>query len=206
MVIMWCFLVLVLIVVLLNVTVITACALRRFDKPMVRYIAVTSMVDTYWGAFGMGSYTYNITVGPRFMFFADCVSQMFFRHVFLLGQFLMITVMYVDRHCAVFWPYTYATWTARRNGTSETLTLVWCVAVLFALVFPVAATRLSFCTDPVVIKGTSCIYGVFSKAACNDRFLQNTLTACVLYFFMGQSALVVVYLTWCILRMCRRAI
>ena len=196
--ILWTFGIFVFLGVFLNGLVVTACTLRCFDKPMITYIAVASVVDTFWGVTGMTSYTYSMTVGPKLVRFADCLTQMFFLHVALMGQFLVISLMYVDRHCAIFWPYTYANWTAKRSGPFKTLAVVWSLAVVFALVFVVAAMWLKFC-DAI------CYYGMVSTAACSNKRTPNIVTGTVLYLVVGHSAVVAAFSTCCIIRKCRKA-
>uniref|UniRef100_UPI00359023CA olfactory receptor 52N2-like n=1 Tax=Myxine glutinosa TaxID=7769 RepID=UPI00359023CA len=202
--ILWTFGVLVFFGVFLNGLVVTACGLRCFDKPMVTYIAVASVVDIFWGVTGMTSYTYSMTIGPKLMRFADCLTQMFFLHVALMGQFLVISLMYVDRHCAIFWPFTYAHWTAKRSGPFKTLAVVWFLAVALGLVFVVAATWLNFCSSTVVINDAICYYGMVSTAACGNKRIPNTVTGVVLYLVVGHSAVVAAFSTCCIIRKCRK--
>uniref|UniRef100_A0A8C4NHB2 G-protein coupled receptors family 1 profile domain-containing protein n=1 Tax=Eptatretus burgeri TaxID=7764 RepID=A0A8C4NHB2_EPTBU len=201
----WLFLAIMLISVFFNFAVISACFYRRFNSPMLLYIALASIADTFWGIVGVSSF-FNSTIASRLdITFKECLVQMFCLYFSLFQQFFTTWMMYVDRHWAIFWPYSYVALVANKGGAAKFATIVWAIGLLLSISFVAAATQLVFCNTTVVIPDFICAFFPLAKSSCGNSYLPSTYTITLLFLVIGLTGFTVMYSTWCIVRKCRKS-
>uniref|UniRef100_UPI00358FF236 olfactory receptor 51I2-like n=1 Tax=Myxine glutinosa TaxID=7769 RepID=UPI00358FF236 len=189
--------------ILLNVGIVAACFSRRFDKPMLVYIALCSLSDVSWGITGMSFYISSALLRRRQITFVSCLFEMFCLYFTLLQQFLTIFIMYIDRHWAIFWPYTYLAMVANKGGALKLAALVWVFGLLLSLVYPVVTSHMVFCNHVLLLSDVTCVFGPVEKASCGQSNLFVILTAIIMYSVFALTGVTATYSTWCIIRKCR---
>uniref|UniRef100_A0A8C4Q2F6 G-protein coupled receptors family 1 profile domain-containing protein n=1 Tax=Eptatretus burgeri TaxID=7764 RepID=A0A8C4Q2F6_EPTBU len=203
--ILWVFTAIMCFSIVLNLGIIMACFSRRFDKPMLLYIALCSVSDLSWGITGISYYLSSALLQQREITFISCLFEMFCLYFTLLQQFLTIFIMYIDRHWAIFWPYTYVALIANKGGALKLAAVVWIIGLVLSLVYPIVTAHMVFCNDVVVLSDVTCVFGPVEKASCRQSNLFVILTAIIMYSVFGLTGLTATYSTWCIIRKCRNS-
>uniref|UniRef100_A0A8C4Q534 G-protein coupled receptors family 1 profile domain-containing protein n=1 Tax=Eptatretus burgeri TaxID=7764 RepID=A0A8C4Q534_EPTBU len=183
----------------LNSGVMAACFYRRFNSPMLLYIALTSIANTSWGIVGISSFMISFILSGQEISFSKCLFQMFCIHISNIQQFFNMWLMYVDRHWAIFHPYSYVALIANKGGALKLATVVWTIG------FVAAATQLVFCNTTVVIPDFTCAFFPLVKSSCGNSYLPSTYTITVLFLVIGLLGFTVMCSTWCIVRKCRKS-
>uniref|UniRef100_UPI00358FED96 olfactory receptor 51L1-like n=1 Tax=Myxine glutinosa TaxID=7769 RepID=UPI00358FED96 len=191
--------------VLSNITVISACFSRRFNSPMLLYITLASIADTSWGIVGISSLVSRIILSRQEITFSECLLQLFCLHISNFQQFITMWLMYVDRHWAIFYPYSYVALIANKGGAYKLAALVWTIGLLLSISFDVVATQLEFCNTTVMIPDAVCAISTIAKSSCRNSDSANMYTVCTMYLLCGITGFTAIYSTWCIVRKCRRS-
>uniref|UniRef100_UPI00358FC600 olfactory receptor 56B34-like n=1 Tax=Myxine glutinosa TaxID=7769 RepID=UPI00358FC600 len=155
----------------LNAVIIAACFYRRFNSPMIMYIALSSLADTLWG----------------------------------VVQFLTTWLMYVDRHWAIFWPYSYVSLMVNKGGAVKLVIVVLTIGLLLSVSYAVVPTTMVYCNYSIVVPDVICASSPVARSACgnvNPSLIHSLFFQYVVYGLTGFTA---VYSTWCIVHKCRKS-
>uniref|UniRef100_A0A8C4QIS4 G-protein coupled receptors family 1 profile domain-containing protein n=1 Tax=Eptatretus burgeri TaxID=7764 RepID=A0A8C4QIS4_EPTBU len=196
-------LVLVPLIVLLNITVLTACALSRFHKPMVVYISFSTVADTLWTLLCVGMFVNGLLAGQQRLMFYKCLVQLFCIELLYIEQGVMLLLIDIDRFWAIFWPYSYTTQMARKRKSLYIVGLATILPVLIISSYPVMVSALSFCVKEVIIADVFCFMDQVLVAACGRTQLPAVMMMCVWLFVDIITATSIIYSTVKILRMFR---
>ena len=79
----------------LNAVIIAACFYRRFNSPMLLYIALSSLADTSWGVVVISCFFSRIIARRKIISFHECLFQLFSIHCTVFQQSLTTWLMYV---------------------------------------------------------------------------------------------------------------
>jgi len=204
-VLLWIFTSIAFLSLLLNAGIIMSCASRRFHKPMLLYISISSLADACWGIVGV-SCVLNNTLAHRIeITFAECLWQMFCLEFALVHQFLSTWIMYVDRHCAVFWPYTYIALMASRRDALKLVFLVEILGVFLSISSPMVTMYLEFCNDSVTVHDSACLATTVTRSSCETSSTASTFGGIVLSFVFSLTGFTALYSTCCIIWKCRNS-
>ena len=140
----------------LNAVIIAACFYRRFNSPMLLYIALSSLADTILGVVGISSFFSRIIVRREIISFNECLFQLFSIHFTVFQQFLTTWLMYVDRHWAIFWPYSYVAMMVNKGGAVKLVIVVLTIGLLLSVSFVVVPTTMVYCNYSVVVRDVGC--------------------------------------------------
>uniref|UniRef100_A0A8C4WZW2 G-protein coupled receptors family 1 profile domain-containing protein n=1 Tax=Eptatretus burgeri TaxID=7764 RepID=A0A8C4WZW2_EPTBU len=203
--VLFLFMTIMLISIFFNLGVIIACFYRRFNSPMLLYIALASIADTSWAISGMSSIL-NSTIASRTeLSFSECLFQMFCIHISNFQQSLTTLLMYIDRHWAIFYPYSYVALIANKGGALKLATLVWTIGLMLSISFVAVATQLVFCNTTVLIPDAICAISTIAKSSCGNYYFRTTYPVSVLYLVYSITGFTAMYSTWCIVRKCRKS-
>uniref|UniRef100_A0A8C4RER5 G-protein coupled receptors family 1 profile domain-containing protein n=1 Tax=Eptatretus burgeri TaxID=7764 RepID=A0A8C4RER5_EPTBU len=191
--------------ILSNLVVIAACFHRRFNSPMLLYIALASIADTSWGIVGISSLVNSTIISRQEISFSECLFQMFCLHFSNFQQFFTMWLMYIDRHWAIFHPYSYVALISNKGGALKLATLVWTIGWLLSISFVVVAMQLVFCNITVVIPDAICAISTVAKSSCGNSDFPNMYSVSVLYLVCSVTGFTAMYSTWCIIRKCRKS-
>ena len=189
----------------LNFGVIMACLYNRCNTPMLLYIAISSLSDTFWGIVGVSCTFKRVITLRQVMSFNECLVQIFFTYFTLFMQFLTTWLMYVDRHWAIFHPYSYVALMANRGGAVQLAIVVSLLGLLLSISYVVTTTRLIFCSLSLVVKDVCCNASVVAKSSCGNVYFLILLSLSGLYFVYGLTGLTALYSTYCIVRKCHKS-
>uniref|UniRef100_A0A8C4QGQ6 G-protein coupled receptors family 1 profile domain-containing protein n=1 Tax=Eptatretus burgeri TaxID=7764 RepID=A0A8C4QGQ6_EPTBU len=204
-VLLWIFTSIAFLSLLLNAGIIMSCASRRFHKPMLLYISISSLADACWGIVGVSCVLSNTLVHRIEITFAECLWQMFWLEFTLVHQFLSTWIMYVDRHCAVFWPYTYVALMANRRGTLKLVFLVEILAVFLSISYPVVTIYLEFCNESVIVQDSTCLFTTLARSSCESSSVASASIVIVFSFVFGLTGFTALYSTCCIIWKCHNS-
>uniref|UniRef100_A0A8C4Q2J0 G-protein coupled receptors family 1 profile domain-containing protein n=1 Tax=Eptatretus burgeri TaxID=7764 RepID=A0A8C4Q2J0_EPTBU len=189
----------------LNAAIIAACFYRRLHSPMLLYIALSSLADTLWGVVGISSYFSRIIARREIISFNECLFQLFSIHCTLFQQFLTTWLMYVDRHWAIFWPYSYVALMVNKGGTVKLVIVVLTIGLLLSVSYVVVPTTMVYCNYSVVVRDVICASSPVARSACgnvNPSLIHSLFFQYLVYGLTGFTAL---YSTWCIVRKCSKS-
>ena len=204
-VVLWVFTIIMCISIILNFGVIMACLYNRFSSPMLLYIALSSLADTCLGIVGVSCYLSAIVGLRHVISFSECLFQIFCLYSASFQQFLTTWLMYVDRHCAIFWPYSYVALIANKGGAVKLAIVVWSFGVFVSISFLVVATQLVFCDVAVVVKDAFCSISPVAKSACGNAYFSIIYSITAAYVVYGLTGLTALVSTWCIVQKCRKS-
>uniref|UniRef100_A0A8C4NJL4 G-protein coupled receptors family 1 profile domain-containing protein n=1 Tax=Eptatretus burgeri TaxID=7764 RepID=A0A8C4NJL4_EPTBU len=176
----------------LNAAIITACFYRRLHSPMLLYIALSSLADT-------------IIARCKIISFNECLFQLFSIHCTLFQQFLTTWLMYIDRHWAIFWPYSYVALMVNKGGAVKLVIVVFSFGLLLSVSFAVVATTMVYCNSSVVVRDVVCIYSSVARSACGNVNPSLTYSLFFLYVVFCLTGFTALYSTWCIVRKCHKS-
>uniref|UniRef100_UPI00358F98F0 olfactory receptor 51I1-like n=1 Tax=Myxine glutinosa TaxID=7769 RepID=UPI00358F98F0 len=191
--------------VFLNFGVVMACLYNRFISPMLLYISLSSLSVTFWGIAGVSCYFQRIIIRQQVISFNGCLVQIFTIYFTLFLQFLTTWLMYVDRHWAIFHPYSYIALMANKGGAVKLAIVVTIFGLLLSISYVVITTKLVFCNSSLVVKDVFCTASVVAKSACGNVYFSILFTLSGLYFVYGLTGLTAFYSTYCIVRKCRKS-
>uniref|UniRef100_A0A8C4QPH6 G-protein coupled receptors family 1 profile domain-containing protein n=1 Tax=Eptatretus burgeri TaxID=7764 RepID=A0A8C4QPH6_EPTBU len=204
-ILLWIFTFIVFLSLLLNAGIVTSCASVRFHKPMLLYISISSLADACWGIVGI-SCILNNTIAHRIeITFAECLLQMFCCHCAVVHQFLSTWIMYVDRHCAVFWPYTYVALMANRRGALKLVFAVEILAFFLSISYPMVSMFLEFCNDSAIVQDSFCLFTTVARSSCGSSSIATASLVVVFSFVFGLTGFTALYSTYCIIWKCRNS-
>uniref|UniRef100_UPI00358EC932 olfactory receptor 51I1-like n=1 Tax=Myxine glutinosa TaxID=7769 RepID=UPI00358EC932 len=204
-VIMWVFTFIMCISIPPNAAIIAACFYRGFNSPMLMYIALSSLADTLWGVVGISSHFSRIIAKRKIISFNECLVQLFNVHLTLFQQFLTTWLMYVDRHWAIFWPYSYVALMVNKGGAVKLVIVVLTIGLLLGVSFVVVPTTMVYCNYSVVVHDAGCVSSHVARSACGNVNPSLIYSLFFMYVVFGLTGFTALYSTWCIVRKCRKS-
>uniref|UniRef100_UPI0035902C76 olfactory receptor 1L3-like n=1 Tax=Myxine glutinosa TaxID=7769 RepID=UPI0035902C76 len=198
-ILMWIFTSFAFLSLLLNAGIITSCASRRFHKPMLLYISISSLADACWGIVGISCVLSNTIAHRIEITFIECLWQMFCLEFALVHQFLSTWIMYVDRHFVVFWPYTYVALMASRQSALKLVFLVEILGIFLSISCPLVTLYLEFCNDSVIVHDSACLSSTVARSSCENTNFGSIFVAVILSFVFGLTGFTALYSTCCII-------
>uniref|UniRef100_A0A8C4N876 G-protein coupled receptors family 1 profile domain-containing protein n=1 Tax=Eptatretus burgeri TaxID=7764 RepID=A0A8C4N876_EPTBU len=193
------------VIVSLNVMVVAGCALCHFEKPMLLYISLTAITDVLWLVLWMTFVISGLLAGPRQVSFSECLAQSSFMGFVNITLVLLIWIISTDRHCAIFWPYVYTSWAARRTLALYSASFLLLISLLITAPEFIMAQKLSFCSSEVVIPDAFCSIGLIAKAACRGIIPPKVYAIFIFSFICTLTTTTVCYSTFQIVRVCRKS-
>uniref|UniRef100_A0A3Q3MN01 G-protein coupled receptors family 1 profile domain-containing protein n=1 Tax=Mastacembelus armatus TaxID=205130 RepID=A0A3Q3MN01_9TELE len=163
----------------------------------VIFLVKTLHTPKYMIVFNLALTDLNIFVfHNRYIVYEACLSYMFF--VWFVGgvqSWTLVTMAY-DRFIAICFPLMYHS-IVTKPAIAAMLLLVW-VVLLSLIAFTVGLLdHLSFCGS-LVIQSFFCDYGPTFRLACNDKFLNNTMTMVAMTVVMCFPPILIVLTYVCI--------
>uniref|UniRef100_UPI00358EF8B4 olfactory receptor 51I1-like n=1 Tax=Myxine glutinosa TaxID=7769 RepID=UPI00358EF8B4 len=204
-VIMWVFTFIMCISIPLNAAIMAACFYRGFNSPMLMYIALSSLADTLWGVVVISSFISGIIARRKIISFNECLVQLFCIHCTGIQQFLTTWLMYVDRHWAIFWPFSYVALMVNKGGAVKLVMVVLTIGLLLGGSFVVVSTTMVYCNSSVVVRDVLCAYASVAMSACGNVNPALIYSLFFLYVVFGLTGFTAVYSTWCIVSKCRKS-
>uniref|UniRef100_UPI00358FD47B olfactory receptor 51I1-like n=1 Tax=Myxine glutinosa TaxID=7769 RepID=UPI00358FD47B len=189
----------------LNAVIMAACFYRRFNSPMLMYIALSSLADTLWGVVGISSCFSRIIAKRKIISFNECLVQLFCIHCTAFQQFLTTWLMYVDRHWAIFWPYSYVSLMVNKGGAVKLVIVVLTIGLLLGVSYAVVPTTMVYCNYSIVVPDVICASSPVARSACGNVNLSVIHSLFFQYVVYGLTGFTAVYSTWCIVRRCRKS-
>jgi len=189
----------------LNAVIIAACFYRRFNSPMLLYIALSSLADTSWGVVVISCFFSRIIARRKIISFHECLFQLFSIYFTLFQQFLTTWLMYIDRHWAIFWPYSYVALMVNKGGAVKLVIVVFSFGLLLSVSFVIVVTTMVYCNYSMVVRDVVCVYSSVARSACGNINPSLTYSLFFLYVVFGLTGFTALYSTWCIVRKCRKS-
>ena len=196
---------LALFAVTLNLVVLGACVMRRFDKPMVFYIALCVITDALWAFISIPTFVRGLLAVKRRIYFTECLIQLYSLDCVGYSQFLIPWLMDIDRYWAILRPYSYAVWTAKRKGMMFPAFGVISTTITILMSYPIFASHLYFCENELTILEAFCQMGFLFKISCGGKTVINTIILIVVYSVYTLSTTTIIFTSWKIIHVCRKS-
>uniref|UniRef100_A0A8C4N574 G-protein coupled receptors family 1 profile domain-containing protein n=1 Tax=Eptatretus burgeri TaxID=7764 RepID=A0A8C4N574_EPTBU len=181
---------LALFAVMLNLVVLGACVMRRFHKPMVFYITLCVIADALWALISIPTFVRGLLAVKRGVHFTECLLHVYFIECVGISQLLIQWLMDIDRYWAIFRPYSYAVWTAKRNG-------MWFLAL--CVIGTVIITTTSY---PIL---ALCMMGFLFNLSCEGKRYANIYVLFITYSVYILSTTTIIFTSWRIILVCTKS-
>ena len=189
----------------LNAVIIAACFYRILHSPMLLYIALSSLADTLFGVVGISCIFSRIIARRKIISFTECLFQLFSIYFTLFQQSLTTWLMYVDRHWAIFWPYSYVALMVNKGGAVKLVIVVLTIGLLLTVSYVVVPTTLVYCNYSLVVRDVGCASSPIARSACGNVNPSLIRFLFVQYVVFGLTGFTALYSTWCIVRICSKS-
>uniref|UniRef100_A0A8C4QSZ3 G-protein coupled receptors family 1 profile domain-containing protein n=1 Tax=Eptatretus burgeri TaxID=7764 RepID=A0A8C4QSZ3_EPTBU len=174
---------LALFAIMLNLGVLGACVMRRFDKPMVFYIALCVIADTLWVCVITATFVRGLLGVKRHVYFTECLLHVCSINCVGHSQLLIQWMMDVDRYWAIFWPYSYARFMAKKRGMFFLAFCIISLGIITKLFDGIFASLLYFCKHELIISEGFCMVGFLLNISCGGKTSSNlTCSYCDIFF------------------------
>ncbi|XP_060546910.1 olfactory receptor 4Q3-like [Pantherophis guttatus] len=146
---------------------------RLLRSPMYFFLANLSIIDTALSSVVVPKMATDLITRGSTISYADCMSQLFFLHVFGGSEVFLLTLMAYDRYVAICHPLTY---TMKMNRPRCFRLLCWCWAggLLHSGSQLFLILRLPFC-GPKEVDNFFCDVPQVVKLACVDTHVTEIL-------------------------------
>uniref|UniRef100_A0A8C4QMZ9 G-protein coupled receptors family 1 profile domain-containing protein n=1 Tax=Eptatretus burgeri TaxID=7764 RepID=A0A8C4QMZ9_EPTBU len=191
--------------VLLNLGVLGACVMRRFDKPMVFYIALCVITDALWVCVLIATFVRGLLAVKRRIYFTECLIHVYSIDCVGFSQFFIQWLMDIDRYWAILRPYSYAVWTAKRKGMVFLALGVIGTTITIIMSHPIFALYFYFCNNELTISEAFCMMGFLFNIACGGKTVANITILIIAYSVYILSTITIIFTSWRIISLCRNS-
>ncbi|XP_009003972.3 olfactory receptor 4E2 [Callithrix jacchus] len=159
-----------------NILIIIATVFTpRLHTPMYFFLSNLSFIDICHSSVTVPKMLEGLLLERKTISFDNCITQLFFLHLFACAEIFLLIIMAYDRYVAICTPLHY----------SNVMNMRVCVQLVFALwlggtVHSLGQTfltiRLPYC-GPNIIDSYFCDVPLVIKLACTDTYLTGILIA-----------------------------
>uniref|UniRef100_A0A8C4QMR8 G-protein coupled receptors family 1 profile domain-containing protein n=1 Tax=Eptatretus burgeri TaxID=7764 RepID=A0A8C4QMR8_EPTBU len=196
---------LALFAIMLNLGVLGACVMRRFDKPMVFYIALCVIADTLWICVTMATFVRGLLAVKRRVYFTECLGHVYSIDCVRHSQLLIQWIMDVDRYWAIFWPYSYAGFMAKKRGMFFLAFSLISTGIIIKLFDGIFTSGLYFCKHNLMISEGFCMVGFLLKISCGGKTSANLHVVIVTYSSYILLTTTIIFTSWRIIHTCTKS-
>ncbi|XP_065801274.1 olfactory receptor 4X2-like [Muntiacus reevesi] len=178
--------------------VLTVTSNRSLDSPMYFFLSYLSFAEICYASTTAPRLISDLLTERKTISLWDCMSQLFFIHLFGGTEIFLLTVMAYDRYMAICKPLNYTT-IMNRQACAFLVGAAWVGGFVHSLAQILLVFRLPFC-GPNVIDHYFCDVLPLLKLACSDTFLIGLLivanggTLSVINFVILLASYVVILL------------
>ncbi|XP_014432118.3 olfactory receptor 4E1-like [Pelodiscus sinensis] len=172
---LFAFFTIIYVLILLGNTLIvfTIACDRCLHTPMYFFLSNLSVIDVCHSSVVMPKMLADFLVESKTISFSECISQMFFLHLFACTEIFLLTVMAYDRYAAICNPMHYLT-VMSRGFCLKLATAMWLGGMVHSVALTALTLNLPYC-GPNAIDNFFCDVPLVIKLACTDTFVLEVL-------------------------------
>ncbi|XP_009004115.3 olfactory receptor 4K2 [Callithrix jacchus] len=161
-----------------SLIVITVIVDPHLHSPMYFLLANLSIIDMSLASFATPKMITDYLTGHKIISFSDCLTQIFFLHLFTGTEIILLMAMSFDRYIAICKPLHYASIISPQVCVAL-VAASWIVGIMHSMSQVIFALMLPFC-GPNEVDSFFCDLPVVFQLACVDNY--------VLGFFMISTS------------------
>lgn len=155
------------------VIVVTIVFSPRLHTPMYFFLSNLSFIDICHSSVTVPKMLEGLLLERKSISFDNCITQLFFLHLFACAEIFLLTVMAYDRYVAICVPLRYPN-VMNMKVCVQLVFALWAGGTVHSLVQTVLTTRLPYC-GPNIIDSYFCDVPPVIKLACTDTYLTGIL-------------------------------
>ncbi|KAM7321754.1 olfactory receptor 4E2 [Alexandromys fortis] len=155
------------------VIVVTIVFSPRLHTPMYFFLSNLSFIDVCHSSVTVPKMLEGLLLERKSISFDNCITQLFFLHLFACAEIFLLTVMAYDRYVAICIPLRYPN-VMNMKVCVQLVFALWVGGTVHSLVQTVLTIRLPYC-GPNIIDSYFCDVPPVIKLACTDTYLTGIL-------------------------------
>jgi len=176
--------------VIISTIVFAACAICKFNKPMIIYIAASTLADLSFGTISFSYISWTYIVGVRRLTTWECFTESIAIRLLFRQKLTITFIMFLDRHLAIFHPYLYVRSMASRRGALTCLLIACGVALMFTLAIGICLQFLVFCRPSMEFEENACTPDMLLGIACGGTIVPSVY----LFLYTVQEYFCVIFM------------
>ncbi|KAH0505887.1 olfactory receptor 1509 [Microtus ochrogaster] len=155
------------------VIVVTIVFSPRLHTPMYFFLSNLSFIDICHSSVTVPKMLEGLLLERKSISFDNCITQLFFLHLFACAEIFLLTIMAYDRYVAICIPLRYPN-VMNMKVCVQLVFALWAGGTVHSLVQTVLTIRLPYC-GPNIIDSYFCDVPPVIKLACTDTYLTGIL-------------------------------
>lgn len=155
------------------VIVVTIVFSPRLHTPMYFFLSNLSFIDVCHSSVTVPKMLEGLLLERKSISFDNCITQLFFLHLFACAEIFLLTIMAYDRYVAICIPLRYPN-VMNMKVCVQLVFALWVGGTVHSLVQTVLTIRLPYC-GPNIIDSYFCDVPPVIKLACTDTYLTGIL-------------------------------
>ncbi|XP_057642729.1 olfactory receptor 1509 [Chionomys nivalis] len=156
-----------------TVIVVTIVFSPRLHAPMFFFLSNLSFIDICHSSVTVPTMLEGLLLERKSISFDNCITQLFFLHLFACAEIFLLTIMAYDRYVAICIPLRYPN-VMNMKVCVQLVFALWAGSTVHSLVQTVLTIRLPYC-GPNIIDSYFCDVPPVIKLACTDTYLTGIL-------------------------------
>ncbi|XP_019484293.1 PREDICTED: olfactory receptor 4E2 [Hipposideros armiger] len=152
---------------------VTIAFTARLHTPMYFFLSNLSFIDICHSSVTVPKMLEGLLLERKTISFDNCITQLFFLHLFACAEIFLLTIMAYDRYIAICIPLHYSRVMNMRVCVQLVFAL-WLGGTVHSLVQTFLTIRLPYC-GPNIIDSYFCDVPPVIKLACTDTYLTGML-------------------------------
>nr|XP_004672438.2 olfactory receptor 1509 [Jaculus jaculus] len=145
----------------------------RLHTPMYFFLSNLSFIDICHSSVTVPKMLEGLLLERKTISYDNCITQLFFLHLFACAEIFLLTIMAYDRYVAICTPLHYPAVMNMRVCVQLVFAL-WLGGTIHSLVQTFLTIRLPYC-GPNIIDSYFCDVPSVIKLACTDTYLTGML-------------------------------
>ncbi|XP_041495031.1 olfactory receptor 1509 [Microtus oregoni] len=155
------------------VIVVTIVFSPRLQTPMYFFLSNLSFIDICHSSVTVPKMLEGLLLERKSISFDNCITQLFFLHLFACAEIFLLTIMAYDRYVAICIPLSYPS-VMNMKVCVQLVFALWVGGTVHSLVQTILTIRLPYC-GPNIIDSYFCDVPPVIKLACTDTYLTGIL-------------------------------
>ncbi|XP_059130430.1 olfactory receptor 4E2 [Peromyscus eremicus] len=155
------------------IIVVTIVFSPRLHTPMYFFLSNLSFIDICHSSVTVPKMLEGLLLERKTISFDNCITQLFFLHLFACAEIFLLTIMAYDRYVAICIPLHYPT-VMNMKVCVQLVFALWVGGTIHSLVQTFLTIRLPYC-GPNTIDSYFCDVPPVIKLACTDTYLTGIL-------------------------------
>ncbi|KAM8795953.1 olfactory receptor 4E1-like [Eudromia elegans] len=146
---------------------------QRLHTPMYFFLSNLSVIDICHSSVVISKMLADLLADTKSISFEECVTQMFFLHLFACTEIFLLTIMAYDRYLAICNPMCYSSIMSRKMCL-KLAAVMWMGGLIHSVTLTVLTLNLPYC-GPRAIDNFFCDVPLVIKLACTNTHVLEML-------------------------------